>query len=237
MLELRPVSHHTQTPARPRERAYGHIHALVGHQFGDHQVVIFRLAPIETLHSHRRVHHPRIPPPGLLNAAADMVAVGDELIHARGGGNVPKPQIVADGREQSALPRREPLPGISGIQVPDVTHGRVAVTDVPCGRRRQNTLGGARFAADHQIVAAQIELLERHRQERQQMAVVPPQRIEERRSDVVAPDFGADRARIVKQREDIGIRQKPAEGLQHLLAASPVQQPIMYDRGPHPHSA
>src|SRR5262249_6544549 len=43
----------------------------------------------------------------------------------------------------------------------------------------------------------------------------------------------ADGSRVVEQREDVGVRQQTAKGVQYFLPAAPAQQPVMYDSGPH----
>src|ERR1700733_8845885 len=189
--------------------------------------------PVEILDRHGRIYHLRLTAPSPPNAAAYIFAVGDELIHARGGSEVPKPQIVAERREQRALPCGRPFVQICGIKVPKVAHRRVTVTNMSRGGGRQYALGGSRFTADDQIVSAQIELLKSQRHKRKELPVAAAQRIEKRCSDFVPPDLWTDRGGIVKQGENVGVGEEPAKRFQHFFAATPVQQPIVDDGRAH----
>ena len=92
----------------------------------------------------------------------------------------------------------------------------------------QHALGGTGFAADHQVVTAQVEVLESHGHEWQQRAIMPPQGIEERRRDMPLANGRAHALRIVEQREQVGVGQQAAQRFQHGLAASLVEEPVMH---------
>ena len=186
------------------------------------------------LHRHRRVDHLRLAAVAAPDAPLDVAAVGYELVHARRRGVVPEPQVAGHRRHQRALEAgRRPLARVLWIQFPQVAHGCVAVADVAGVGGNQNTLGRPRLAADHQIVSAQIELLERQRHQREQRAVVPPQGVEKRCLDAVAAQFAARAGWVVKQGEDVGFGKHPAECLKHSLAAPAIQQPVMDDCRAH----
>ena len=104
---------------------------------------------------------------------------------------------------------------------------------MPCGRGGNHTFGRAGFAAHHQVVTAQVEALERHGHQGQQRAVGAAERVEEGGRDLVPPQFGAQRPWVQEKREDVGVGQQTAEGVEALFPAAPVQQPVMHDRGLH----
>ena len=59
------------------------------------------------------------------------------------------------------------------------------------------------------------------------------QGIEERRGDIVPGDFGTEGCWIAEESEDIGIGEKAAQRVQHLLAAAAIEKPIMYNGATH----
>jgi hypothetical protein len=77
-------------------------------------------------------------------------------------------------------------------------------------RPRHHALRGSRLAADHEVIFAKVELLERERHKRQVLLVETPregQAIDEGRRDVVAPDRLRDAHGVVDMREDICLRE------------------------------
>ena len=120
-----------------------------------------------------------------------------------------------------------PLIAICRIEIPQVAHGSVAIANVPCRGRNDNSLGRARFAGYHQIVSAQIETLQRHRHQREEGAVVSAQRLQERASHRVPSNFGRHAIRLVEQGEQLGVGHQLQQGLENFFASAPGDQPIV----------
>src|SRR5579871_730442 len=81
-FEFRPVADDAEAAAGALERAHGHIDALVGHQLGYDQVIIFRFPAIAAFDIHGRMDDAGFAAPGFLDTPRDVLAVRDELIHA-----------------------------------------------------------------------------------------------------------------------------------------------------------
>src|SRR5260370_23291843 len=94
------------------------------------------------------------------------------MIYARCGCRVPQTQEVRRNRKDRARQCTEAFSiHVRMIEIPQIAHRRMAVTDMTAMRVRQNPLGRTGFGTQHQVVSPQIELLQRKRIERQHVAV------------------------------------------------------------------
>ena len=136
------------------------------------------------------------------------------------------------------IPRSEPArPEVLLAQVPRVAHRRVAVADVDLAAGGAHALGHGVGARDHEVVAADVQRLDRARKQRQQRPEVPPdagQSLQERRRRALAGKARARRGRKeIHEREQIGVRIDPQDLGQHVLAAAPRVEPVVDERDSH----
>ena len=114
--------------------------------------------------------------------------------------------------------------------IPNVTHRRMAIADMHGAGRWNDTFGWPGLAANDQIVAAQIDLLERDRHQWKislVMAASEGKRIDESRADLVPPDRFGDRLRIINMGENIGFWKEFAKTFEYFFASPHRDQPIM----------
>ena len=105
------------------------------------------------------MNHLGFAPIALPDSPLHVLAVGDELIHA---GALERNPTGADNWRAGPLPRASSLDRIHSCairrtEVPQVSHGRVAIADVPRAGMRKHAFRRTGLAADHQIVVAKIE--------------------------------------------------------------------------------
>ena len=185
---------HQRQPQRV-EGAHGHVDALVRHQLGQHQVVRRRPAPAgrEALELDRRVQHGRL--------AAEVAA------HARGGQRASWRRrrstrwaaIQSHWRQRLSSSRSGGRS--SGLRAaqrrlalgPGVAERVVAVADVDRAGVDEDAVRPRARGGDHDVVAAQVQRLDRVRVERQQRperARGRPQALQERRAAARGPRSG-----------------------------------------------
>ena len=112
----------------------------------------------------------------------------------------------------------------------------MAIADMHGAGRWNDTFGWPRLAANDQIVAAQINLLERDQHQWKislVMAASEGKRIDESRADLVPPDRFGDRLRIINMGENIGFWKESAKTLEYFFASPHRDQPIMDNSHPH----
>src|SRR5713226_8117583 len=117
------------------------------------------------------------------------------------------------------------------IKIPDVPHRRMAVVNVKrmCGGN--DSLGWSRFRTNHQIVAAQIELLQRQRAQRQHMtveAMASWHSLQERRGHAVRRKTSG-RLFIRHQREQVRLREDFQQRGHHSFTPRIAEKPVMND--------
>jgi hypothetical protein len=108
----------------------------------------------------------------------------------------------------------------------------MAVADMHRRRPDDHRFGDAMAAADDQIEAFEIELLDEDRKQRQALAVIPAhagQVLEQRVVDRRALDRRRDRAADVQQGEQLGAGIPLAQHLEHLLTAAHPGEPVVDD--------
>src|SRR5687767_1557869 len=133
------------------------VDLLVGHQSGEDDVVIAALV-LERRGEERlvdeRVHHDRIAPVVATDAIAHEARVGDELRDLARRPDIPPPEPFRRSARHCPLPgarRRE----IVIETIPDVTHGRVAITEVRLSACA-HTLRDAMARGDDQVEVSQV---------------------------------------------------------------------------------
>lgn len=166
------------------------------------------------------VHNPRFPAPYLPDTAGNERTVRDQRVDAIGRADIPLTHPVKHRGHHYAAdgPCRR---FIVLIMIPQVTHGRMAITEVKSVRAGDDAFGWTGFAADNEIVTAQIKFFQRHGHERKIFLIVTPRTGEgadECLADVGRPYFLRNPGRIVDVREDVRVRKQIQQALQHALA-------------------
>ena len=175
--------------------------------------------------------HAGVAPPVFVDPRLDMGGVRDEAIHARGTGHIPLAQVVDQARHHRPL-HRPRVAAIDVILIPQIAHGRVRVAQVQRIGRRDHTLGRAAFAGQHEVIARQVQFLERAGHERQVVLVKPGREgFAANRSQVdrLGIDKVRDLGRVIGVGENVGLREHAEKRLQHLLSAAHSDQPVMND--------
>ena len=184
---------------------------------------------------HRRVDYRRLTPPVLTDAPGHSARIGHEMVHPKGAGQIPAPQA----RQQQAHAQTGKRPGrgyVVGPGIPEVTHGRVAVTDMQAVRAGDHALGRAGLAGNDQIIAREVKLLQCQRHERKVTLVLLPaagQTVDERCFNMVPGNVRGKGPAVQHMGEDVGLRVHAAERFQHPLAAGHADKPVV-DKG-HAH--
>lgn len=121
---------------------------------------------------------------------------------------------------------------VAMIEIPEITHGGVAIADMAgvCGG--EDAFRWARFGTDNQIVAAEIELLERERIERKEMAmpaaaarnVLQEGSVNGTATEGIGKFLGVD-----DHREEIGSREHGSDGFDDALTAAIGDKPVVDD--------
>jgi hypothetical protein len=106
----------------------------------------------------------------------------------------------------------------------------MTVADVQRVGADHHALRRTGFAADHEIVATQIQLLEGERHEWKVLLIVPTregQAGDKSGRDSPRGELTCDQRRIRHVRIDIRLWKQICDGFENLLAAAPVEQPIV----------
>ena len=146
---------------------------------------------------------------------------------------VPKPDAV----QEVARERAPEALGDGGfaqillLQIPGVTHRRVAIADVQLPRCGENTLGHGVRIADDQIILREVQLLDGERHDRQQALVDMFDEgnfLQDGGLDRLALQAGAVALRhAVDQAEDIGFGKHRQHDFEDFLGAGIGVQPLM----------
>ncbi len=191
------------------------------------------------LHCNGWVNDLRITPVAFLDTLGYESGIGYEQVNPQCGVPVPDAQIMRQQRKQ--LPDwKTGCSQVFTIHIPKITHRGMAITNMQSIRPHDHAFGRSRFGADNQIIAAQIQLLQRQRHQRQISLIKllsPRQPIDESRLDVPLAQTGRDSLFIQHMGIDISFRVQLAQCLQHPLAAAHVDEPVMDDGGFFRHKA
>jgi len=223
------------------ERVDGELDALVGNESGDDEKIgLGRSAALGSRRVEIGIDRGRddgidLPTVVLADTGGDVAGVRDEVIDAPRGGAIPATKKT--GRRSVENPRFPSAPEVVLEAIPDVAHGRVAITDVKRSFGRDGTLGGTVGARENQVESREIQGLDRPGKEREVPAVVPldqGQLLDEGGSDGMGFDAGAGRARHVEESEYRRGRVELEKELQHLFTAAEPGEPVVNDGDPHP---
>lgn len=121
---------------------------------------------------------------------------------------------------------------VAMIEIPEITHGGVAIADMAGVRGGEDAFRGTRFGTDDQIVAAEIELLERERVERKEMAVPAAAArnfLQEGSLNGTATEGIGKILGIDDHREEIGSGKHGSDGFDDALAAAIGDKPVVDD--------
>ena len=241
-LALRPLAHDAKRQAGKPAGLDRQVDPFVGHERRHNQQERFRHGRIRAVEPRvdRGVDDRRVPIIVPTDPAGNVLRDSHIPVYPAGRGGIPAGQRPEHGPQQP-VGHRSHAPGaeIRVELVPRVTHRREAVAEVARPPGLHDRLRRAMAGADDQVVAVEVELLDRHGEERQAVAVEASnarQALEERRPRPKTFDGGRHAAGHVHQRQQIGGRVHPAEHFEDLLAASHARQPIVHQhdaRGAH----
>src|SRR5262249_55853944 len=145
------------------------------------------------------------------------------------GAPVPAPERCRQRRHDD--PYRRPAPSeVVVVKIPDVAHRGKAIAQVEGPRRRPRTLRDAVAHRHHEVIARQVEAVDRQRKQGQIVAVArgrTGQALDERGDDAAVLDDGAHAARNVQEREERRGREKLAEHVEAALAAPHPSEPVV----------
>src|ERR1700733_932432 len=115
--------------------------------------------------------------------------------------------------------------------VPYIAHRGMAVAQMHRRGRWNDAFGRARLAADDEIVAAQIELLEGQRHQWKIAFVTSRctrQLVDEGSRNPMRSNFLGDSLRNINVRKYVSLWVHVAQSFQHLLAAAHANEPIVH---------
>ena len=105
-----------------------------------------------------------------------------------------------------------------------------------CARGHPHSFGKGVAVGEHQVVALEMEALDRCWKQWQQLSIVAGDAREAReraRANSQPLDPLGGRARNVNQRVQIGIGEEAGQAVEELLAAPQSRQPVVNERHPH----
>jgi hypothetical protein len=152
------------------------------------------------------------------------------MVNAVGGQPVVLAQKGQEGGQPGAGQAAEVF--LLGVLVvaPDVARRRQAVADVHRLRPGDDAVAEAALVAQHHVVAAQVELLEGERVEREVellLAVGEGQAVDERRADVPLAPVGGHARAVVERRVQRRVGVEADQRLQHVLRAAELVEPVV----------
>ncbi len=237
-LEIAALADDHEPPLRKRAECLDDRgHFLIWHEprCGEVEVVL-PLAQRERIHVDRRIDHIGFAAIDAPDPVGDEARVRDEMVDGVRRPRVPEPRFVQQpAREERARAAREArVAQVLVLHVPRVAHRRVDVSDVQLIGPREHPLADRRAARENDVVAAEIELLDREHQERQVVPIVRAHQrpvLRERRDRVLALK---ERALVLRQhvdrREHVGRRIQRDHLLEHALAADVGREPVVHER-------
>ena len=210
---------------------------LVRHEAAEHEVVVLgRRAQLgEARDVDSGIHHAGGAVPDALDPLLDRVRDRDDPLDParRAGAQVPAAQVREQGR------RGEPARAGAEIlvrEIPRVADRRHAVTEMGRAGRHPHALRERVAVRDHEVVALEPEALDRQREERQELPVVPRRAGQPRqraRVDVERVDPLARAPGYMDQRIEVGRGEHAGELVQDLLAPAKAREPILDQRDAH----
>ena len=202
------------------------------------------MIPTETIDLHRGVHHGGLAAPVAADARGRKAGVRQQLIRALAAQDIPLAQLMQLRANQGP----QTTPGQGGLAqvgvhlIPGVAHGGMDIAQMALVRTGQHTLGHQMAAAEHQGVTRQIELLNRHRQQRQVLLnVTDPkgQALHKGAGDRATGEPTAAATTLpIHQGKQLGLLQQGIELLHHQFRAAhrPGGEPLVH-QGDRPNSS
>ena len=209
---------------------------LVGDEARGGQVVaLLVLAAGEGCNVDGRVDDVGLAAVDFLDTARDEAAIRDEIVDAIGRARIPDAHVVQDELGERALcPVVEAgLAQVLVREVPGVADGAVDVGDVELVRPGEDAFRDAVGAADNEVVARDVELLDGERHEGQVAAVVllgAGEFLDEARMGLLVFDEAAlSLGQEVDEGEDVGVREDVQDLLDDALGAGVDDEPVTDD--------
>ena len=205
------------------------------HARGGQVVVLLVLAAGEGRDIDRRVDDIGFAAVDFLDAARDEAAIRDEIIDAVGRARIPNTHVVQDELGEGALEAvvEARFAQVLVREVPCIADGAVHIGDVELVRPGQDAFGDAVGAADNEVVARDVELLDGERHEGQVAAVVllgAGELLEEARMRLLVFDETAlSLGQEVDEGEDVGVREDVQDLLDDALGAGVDDEPVTDD--------
>jgi hypothetical protein len=214
----------------------------VRHQLGEHDVVrpdLLARDRAEAADLDGRVQDRRRAPEVALDPRGRHAGVGDVAVDALGRDPVPLAPAVEQQpqrrpHERAARPQRRLALG------PGVAERVVAVADVHRAGVDEHAVRPRARGGDHDVVAAQVEGLDRVRVQRQQRPERPrrrPHALEERRARLAVGEPALRPARVVDGGEDVRVGPRLAQRREDPLGSAEVEQEVVDERDAGGHEA
>ena len=229
---LGAVSGDHQRPSEAVERLHGNTDALVGHELGEHEVIVLDRAGREARGLDRRMHDRRVAVEVAGNPLLGRVRVGNVAIDALGCHHVPLPPASQDpaqrrGGQQPASGERD----LTGV--PGVAERVVAVTDVHGVGVHDHPVRPRAGARDDELVPLDPESLGREWVEREQWAEALGGGAEPLQERCVNPAIGKapfGTGLVIHRREQVGLRIHSAQRDECALRAPDIQEEVVDER-------
>lgn len=237
LLEVGAVADDDEVPLRHLvEGLDDEFDFLVGDEARGGQVVaLLVLAAGEGCNVDGRVDDVGLTAVDFLDAARDEAAIRDEIIDAVGRARIPDAHVVQDELGEGAF-RPVVKAGLAQVlvrEVPGIADGAVDVGDVDLVWPGEDAFRDAVGAADNEVVARDVELLDGERHEGQVAAVVFPRAgelLEEARMRLLVFDEAAlSLGQEVDEGEDVGVREDVQDLLDDALGAGVDDEPVTDD--------
>src|SRR5262249_28584690 len=151
---LLPFSDNAQRPAEPVAGFNSQVRSLVINELPHKEVVVVNAArQVTGADVHGRMNHGGVAPIMLSDSGRYISRVCDEVVHAIRRGSVPHPQVVRGEGKNSAgqLPHAAAV-SVAVVEIPQIAHRRMAITDMTGVGAGQNALGGPGFGTEYQVV-------------------------------------------------------------------------------------
>src|SRR5262245_26085282 len=143
----------------------GEFRPFVGNEFARQKIIILDFRcwnALKVVNGNGGMDNGRVAPVIFFYPGGHGLRVRDEMVNAHGCRGVPSANVMTERRHQKPPQPARPA-AVVMKHVPDVAHWRVAIADVNCVGWGNDPFGWSRFAAYNEVIAAQIELLERER--------------------------------------------------------------------------
>lgn len=155
--------------------------------------------------------------------------VCDNVIDALCRGIIPQPQPMEQRAHEQTRHRSGGFQ-IVLIKIPEIAHWRMAIADVRRVGPGDDPFGGPGLAGNDEIIAAQIQLLQRKRHQGKVFLVMPHasrKLLDKCRMDRVGRNGFGERLGAYDMRVDIRLWKNPAQGFDDFFSAAHTRKPVM----------